>query len=117
MSLVREQDDFLSDVAMLILYIQERGFIVSGGELWRTREQQQVYFNLGRSKTMNSMHLKRLALDLNFFREKEDGSLEQITMKPDLQLVGDYWESLSDENRWGGNWRSIYDPGHFERRV
>ena len=67
MSLVTEQAAFLLDVCKLIQFATERGFTVTGGELYRTLEQQQIYIKTGRSKTMNSMHLKRCAIDLNFF--------------------------------------------------
>ena len=57
MSLVREQAAFLLDVAKLINFATEQGFVVTGGELFRTAEQQQIYMKTGRSKTMNSLHL------------------------------------------------------------
>lgn len=43
----------------------------TGGELWRSPEQQEIYFKTGRSKTMNSNHLRRCATDLNFFWDGE----------------------------------------------
>jgi predicted chitinase len=70
----------------------------------------------GRSKTMNSQHLKRLALDLNFFREDPDGNLRLTYDVDELRPLGDYWESLDGANRWGGNWSSFKDTPHFERR-
>ena len=64
MSLVTEQAAFLLDVCKLITKADELGFTVTGGELFRTLEQQQLYIKTGRSKTMNSLHLKRCAIDL-----------------------------------------------------
>ena len=58
MSLVKEQAAFLLDVAKLVQKATELGFTVTGGELARTPEQQQIYVKTGRSKTMNSIHLK-----------------------------------------------------------
>lgn len=110
--LVEEQSSFLYDVAQLILYCRRLGFTITGGELWRTPEQQKIYVEAGRSKTFNSYHLKRLAIDLNFFK---DGALVQT--KADLQPIGDFWESLSPSNSWGGNWNSFKDLPHFERRY
>jgi len=117
MSLVKEQAAFLQDVAKLLTFAEAQGFVVTGGELYRTAEQQDIYVKTGRSKTMNSNHLKRCAIDLNFFVEK-DGKLsltyEIATIKP----LGDYWESLTPgKNSWGGNWSSFKDVPHFERRV
>ena len=112
MSLVKEQAAFLLDVAKLVNKATELGFVVTGGELFRTQEQQQIYMKTGRSKTMNSLHLRRCAIDLNFFK---DGKLtyDILTLKP----VGDYWESLDPKNNWGGNWKSFKDVPHFERKV
>lgn len=112
MSLVAEQAAFLLDVAKLINKATEMGFVVTGGELFRTPEQQQIHVRAGRSKTMNSIHLKRCAIDLNFFK---DGKLTYDVAA--LMPVGDYWESLNPKNQWGGNWKSFKDVPHFERRV
>lgn len=79
----------------------------------------------GRSKTMNSMHLKRLAADFNIFI---DGYLlfsDTTKIDRDLMLakkLGDYWVSLNTANRWGGDFdkdgnplnQSFKDGGHFE---
>jgi hypothetical protein len=67
MSLSNEQAAFLLDACKLIQYATEQGFKVTGGELSRTPEQQALHVKAGRSKTMNSIHLKRCAIDLNFF--------------------------------------------------
>lgn len=112
MSLVQEQAAFLLDAGKLVAYATEQGFVVTGGELWRTPEQQQVYVKTGRSKTMKSNHLRRLAIDLNFFRE---GRL--VATKAELAGLGSYWESLNPANRWGGNFKSLVDTPHFERNI
>lgn len=112
MSLVAEQAAFLRDVTKLLNKADELGFVVTGGELYRTPEQQEIYVKTGRSKTMNSIHLKRCAIDLNFF---VNGKLtyDKNAIKP----LGDYWETLNPKNRWGGNWTRFVDVPHFERRV
>ena len=112
MSLVAEQAAFLLDVAKLVNKATELGFVVTGGELYRTPEQQQIHVRTGRSKTMNSIHLKRCAIDLNFFK---DGKLTYDVAA--LRPVGDYWESLNPKNQWGGNWKSFKDVPHFQRTV
>lgn len=112
MSLVTEQAAFLQDAARLIIHANSLGWTVTGGELFRTTEQQAIYVKTGRSKTANSYHLKRLAIDLNFLK---DGKLvyDIAALKP----LGDYWEGLSPLNSWGGNWKSFKDVPHFERRA
>jgi len=112
MSLVAEQAQFLMDVCKLVVFATKQGFVVTGGELFRTAEQQEIYLKTGRSKTMNSYHLKRCAIDLNFFK---NGSLVYDTKV--LAPIGAFWESLNKKNSWGGNWNSFKDVPHFERRV
>jgi len=112
MSMVDEQNEFLKDVCSLITKAQDMGFQVSGGELFRTAEQQAIYVQKGLSKTQNSNHLRRLAIDLNFFK---DG--KQVQTKADIQPLGNFWQSLDPKNRWGGNFTTILDVPHFERNV
>jgi len=118
MTMVNEQHAFLQDVAKLLQEAEKQGFMVSGGELFRTPDQQAIYLKTGRSKTMASKHLQRLAIDLNLFVKKADGSAaltyDILTLKP----LGDFWEKLSPgKNSWGGNWNSFKDVPHFERRT
>jgi len=109
---MNEQAEFLLDMCKLIRYATDMGFTVTGGELARTPEQQAIYVKTGRSKTLNSIHLKRCAIDLNFFM-----SGQIIWDKNILTPLGVYWESLNSKNRWGGNFKSLVDCPHFERNV
>jgi len=113
MSMVNEQAAFLLDVCKLIQYGSSQGWVITGGELYRTVEQQEIHFKAGRSKTMNSNHLKRCAIDLNFFK---NGKLTWD--KNEIAPLGSYWESLNPQkNRWGGNFKSLVDVPHFERNA
>lgn len=112
MSLSDHQAAFLLDVCKLIPFATSLGFKVTGGELQRTIDQQKLYVSQGKSRTMDSKHLKKVAIDLNFIR---DGKL--IYIKEDLAPIGAYWESLNPLNRWGGNFKSFVDMPHFERNV
>ena len=116
MSLVKEQALFLTHLAKLILKAPEYGLILTGGELFRTREQQEIYVKSGRSKTMNSRHLRRLACDLNFFTLDENGKPQLTYSGSAVERLGKYWETLDPANSWGGNWSSFKDAPHFERR-
>lgn len=111
MSLVPEQAEFLLHAAQLIQHATAQGYVVTGGELFRTAEQQAIYVKAGRSKTMASNHLRRCAIDLNFFK---GGVL--VYDVPTLRSVGEYWESLSPKNSAGMFWKSFKDVPHFERR-
>jgi hypothetical protein len=117
--LIQAQQVFLIHAAQLILKATELGFVVTAGELWRPDEMQRVYVQTGRSKTMDSQHGKRLAIDLNLFREGALCTREQIAP------LGQWWEALDAKNRWGGSWRgqvearksSFIDAPHFERQL
>jgi len=117
MSLINEQVIFLADVCRLIEFVQQNGFMVTGGELYRTEEQQKIYEQQGKAQPgcWNS-HNARLAIDLNFFKMVNDKP-ELTYNKKELQIIGDYWESLDPINKWGGNWKTLVDTPHFERRI
>lgn len=111
MSLVPVQAEFLLHACDLIQFATGRGYFVTGGELFRTIEQQRLHVEAGRSKTMDSQHLKRLAIDLNFIK---NGIVCYSTAE--LEPIGLHWESLHPKNVWGGHWKSFKDLPHFERR-
>ncbi len=121
-----QQIKFTNDVARLIQKAQELKIGLTMGEAYRTTCQQLLYFhgyrvwpegkNLTlkkdkvRSKTILSRHLQRLAIDFNFFINY------RLTYDdPLIKELGAYWESLSEQNRWGGNYESFTDVAHFER--
>lgn len=108
MKLGQHQEKFALHLSMLIQEAHFRGYKVRIGEVQRTREQQKLYVEQGKSKTMNSMHLKKCAADLHF---QKDG---QIVYPKKL---GDFWESLDPLNQWGGNWTRFKDKPHFQRTV
>ncbi len=112
MSLVNEQFEFLKDVCKLIDFAISKGFVITGGELQRPEAMQVIYVKEGKSKTMASYHLKKTAIDLNFFLNGEL-TYDKAVLAP----VGAYWESLNPKNRWGGNFKTLVDTPHFERQV
>lgn len=118
MKLSQYQRIFSINVAKLILFAAENGIEVTFGEAYRTNEQQLIYVQSGKSKTMNSNHLRRLAVDFNFFI---NGNLTYNWN--DIKVIGDYWESLHPANRWGGDWNKnnnkdgFIDTPHFEMNV
>lgn len=112
MSLSDEQAAFLLDACKLIRMATDLGYKVTGGELWRTQEQQEIYYKAGKSKTMQSNHMRRLAIDLNFLK---DGAL--VSDKATLEPVGKFWEALDPKNRWGGHFVGFTDTPHFERNI
>ena len=73
MKLSVKQQLFAKDLAKLLTYIFSQRYNVSIGEAQRTTDQQKIYVATGRSWTYLSQHLKKLAVDLFFF--KLDGEL------------------------------------------
>lgn len=110
MGLSDKQWVFLQDISLLIQEAQRLGVKLTGGELQRTLFQQKEYIRTGKSKTMNSKHLSKTAIDFFFFI---DGSIVWGA-HPLVQELGDYWESLRPTNQWGGNWKSFVDRPHFQ---
>jgi hypothetical protein len=112
MGMVDKQVTFTRNVSKLIEKANQLEIGLTFGEAFRTEEQQSWYVRDGKSKTMNSRHLIRLAVDFNFFI---NGKLTYDKAK--LQALGDYWESLNPGvNSWGGNWQSFIDTPHFEAK-
>lgn len=119
MKLSERQQLFTFNIHLLIEFAYKNGFCLTFGEVYRTEEQQKIYFETGRSKTMNSRHLQRLAVDFNIFK---DGIL--LNKPIDIKPLGDFWESLNTDNVWGGDWdrdnnldeETFKDPYHFELR-
>jgi len=112
MTLGQNQEAFSRDLVALLVWCFEEGYEVRIGEVQRTPEQQEIYIKMGRSKTYNSMHIKKCAADLFVFK---DGRM--LASKEEMQPLGNRWESLDSLNSWGGNWNSFKDVPHFERRA
>jgi len=123
MSRSDEQHEFLYDITLLVQYGMRIGFKITPGEMLRTVDQQRIYFSDGRSKTMNSQHLKGLAVDFNFFKGGQYINALERQAESILRPLGEFWESLNEKNRWGGNWDKNFarkdpwiDVAHFERK-
>ena len=116
MKISEKQRRFPRMVAELITYAYDGGFELSLGEAYRTEEQQRIYVESGRSKTMDSRHRDRLAIDLNLFK---DGVY--INDGGPYRALGERWETLG--GRWGGRFgvrpqeygaKVGWDANHFE---
>lgn len=105
--LVTQQAHFLMSACKLVEFATTQGWVVTGGELERTKEQAAIYAKAGKG-IINSMHCARRAIDLNFYTK--DGSLKAD--KVSLEVVGKYWESLG--GTWGGRFTKLDDSRHFE---
>lgn len=119
LTLGQHQEAFAAQVPALINKAISLGFGVRLGEVYRSVEQQKIYYAAGATKTMNSQHMKKLAIDLNLITQG------RLATAKEIYELGKWWESLDPMNRWGGSWRgqveagksSFVDSPHFERNA
>ena len=109
MKLSEKQRILTRNIACLIEYAYSVNIELTFGHAWRSLDDQKRLKAEGKSKTLKSKHLDRLAVDFNFFI---NGNLTYE--KDKLIILGNYWESLNELNRWGGNFKSFLDTPHFE---
>ena len=101
------QQEFAQAAAKLIAKAAELGYAVTFGEAWRTPEQAQWNADHG-TGISHSLHIERLAVDLNFFK---DGAY--ISDGARLKDIGEWWKSLGPNYRWGGDFTHLPDGNHF----
>ena len=92
MSLREKQSKFASMIPCLIVYAYEKGYELTFGDAYATSGHRE-----------GSFHYKRLAIDLNLFR---DGVYLKAT--EDHHPLGVFWESIGGS--WGGRWN---DGNHY----
>jgi hypothetical protein len=91
----------------LVWIYQQPDYAVTGGELLRTQAQALANAASG-AGISNSLHLLKLAVDLNLFIS---GVYQTATeaYKP----LGEKWKSMHPLCRWGGDFVSRPDGNHF----
>lgn len=100
MSDLKDQKLFTQLVAMYIRALYTRGYEVTFGDAYR--DPRCPY---GSARTM---HRRRLALDLNLFK---DG--EYIRDVEGWREAGELWETMHERAEWGGRW-SNGDANHIQ---
>lgn len=110
MQLLDKQWLFTQLVARLIWELRDRGYHVTFGEAARTPDAALLNSKQG-DGIANSLHLIRLAVDLNLFRKRD-----WLTEVADYEEAGKLWESYSVagqyECAWGGRFKRA-DAYHF----
>ena len=105
-SLSNKQAKFLLTMCEFITRAtNELGYKITVGEAYRPPETAALYERQGRG-IANSLHTKRLAIDLNFFKGGK-----YITETEVLLDAGELAESLGLS--WGGRFKKLPDGNHF----
>jgi len=103
---------FRDQIIKLIKICKSKGITLAVVESFRTSSKQNEYKSMGekytRSKGGRSKHQYGLAIDVVPIVSGE----AQWHNKALWKRVGVVGEQLG--LRWGGRWRHLYDPGHFE---
>lgn len=104
MSLSEKQQQFTVMVGRLILWADENGYGLTFGEAYRTPEQAAENAKKGIG-IANSLHILRLAVDLNLFINGQ-----YRTDSAAYEPLGLFWESIG--GAWGGRFTKP-DGNHF----
>lgn len=105
--LFRLQNEFLKTLAHFILWLYDQGYQVTEGEGLRPPEMAKLYAERG-TGSANSLHIDKLAHDLNIFR---DGAYPD----KEWERIGAAWKAMHPLARWGGDFKgkTAGDYGHF----
>lgn len=93
----RLQEEFAQQVANLIKKAGELGYGITFGEAYRTPQQAALNAQSG-AGISNSLHIDRLAIDLNLFK---DG--RYITDDEGHRDLGAWWKQIGPRYKWGGD--------------
>lgn len=105
-TLSEKQQHFVLLICSVIRWADKIGYKITFGEAYRTPEQAALNAQKG-TGIVNSLHIKRLAIDLNLFKNGE-----YLTATEDYRMIGEYWKSLDPDCAWGGDF-SKPDGNHF----
>jgi hypothetical protein len=106
MTLNEKQVEFTRTLGHFIVWCFRNDYEVIGAELFRTKEQAEIYAASGKG-ILNSVHRLKLAIDL--FRVV-GGSVSWDNK--DYEPLGKKWKAMHPDARWGGDF-SNRDAVHF----
>lgn len=116
--MLEKQFQFSRMLGLFFYWLAEKDYHWSMGDCWRSTDKlqcphcgrshsyQEILVANGRSKTLNSKHLDRLAVDINLFTK--EGKLAPVE---DYLPLAEKWETLGGK---AGYRFKFVDPGHFE---
>lgn len=125
-TLGQKQERFALAAARWLIAVNEMGYRTRLGEALRSDEQAEInamgkegrailvkflkdVFPVLAKKIENNtgsgirrtLHEDKLALDVNLFK---DGQWISDGSSPDWRIVGELWEQMGEDHRWGGRW-------------
>lgn len=106
MALSEKQRLFAKLIGDFLVWIYANGYEVTGGEWERNQTQAQLDAK-NHTGIVHSLHILRLALDLNLFVK---GVYQ--TRSNAYSPLGEHWKTLHPLCRWGGDF-SKPDGNHF----
>jgi len=106
MRLSEKQVKFTGMLGKLLVFASDNEIPIKIVELYRSPEKQFNLYKKGKTKTLNSSHIKGLAVDLAIIK---DG--QYITEETAYVSLGEYWEEVGGV--WGGSWHTFKDSVHF----
>jgi len=110
-ALLAAQARFAGYVAKLLEYAATLpDTLVTLGEAWRSPREAAADAAAG-CGIADSLHISRLAIDLNVF-VREEYQTDAAAYKP----LGLYWQTLDPNCRWGGDFTKP-DPDHFSLSI
>lgn len=109
--MVEKQSRFTKAVSIFIQKAGEIGYKFTFGEAWRSTEAAEYYAEMGKGIS-KSLHIIRLAIDLNAFYNGKYLDGDEESEIPHLEKLGKLWESISPEASWGGRFKKK-DYNHY----
>ncbi len=105
MTLGDKQRLFTRLVVILMQYAYLMGYEITFGDAYRDpRVHGEFGTRVGYGQA-NSFHKKKLAIDLNLFK---DG--EYLSKTSDHEFLGTFWEGMHEDCTWGGRFE---DGNHY----
>tara|TARA_R110000772_G_scaffold51809_7_gene118893 strand:+ start:2312 stop:2656 length:345 start_codon:yes stop_codon:yes gene_type:complete len=101
-----KQAKFAVMVAQLILWASENGYRVTLGDAYRDPRVFGMFGTFRGYGRRTSLHKRRLAIDLNLFKQDDAGQWRYCDRGDDHTPLGEKWESM------GGSWGGRFNDGN-----